>query len=248
MKIRIDEMTWIEIKEALEAGKKTVIVPIGSIEQHGPHLPEGTDTFAGDIIAEKIALKMGNALVAPTIRPGCSQHHMEFPGTITLAPETLMQVIREVCYSLVHHGFENIVLLPTHGGNFAPTATVAPEIAREMKDVNVIALTDLKELIVKMNEVMAEYGVSFEDAGAHAGASETSLMLAYKEELVRSDLAKKGYTGKYTSAQLFRKGLRAFSEIGVLGDPTKASKEAGLKMIDILAEYYAKKIKEEIEI
>lgn len=121
--IRIEEMTWPMVKRALEEGYKTVIVPVGSIEQHGPHLPIGTDAYFGDCLGLRVAEKLGKTLVAPTLRPGCSEYHMDFPGTITLSTETLMHVLRDVCVSLDRHGFENILLLPTHGGNFAPVLT-----------------------------------------------------------------------------------------------------------------------------
>ena len=228
-KVRLEEMTWKEIKEAIDKGKKTVIVPVGSIEQHGPHLPEGTDTFSGDVLGERIAKKLGDALVAPTIRPGCSRHHMSFPGTITLSAETLMRTIKEVCISLAHHGFESIVLMPTHGGNFAPVNAVAPDIAREL-DVNIVVIADLKELIEIMAKAMQDFGVSAAEAGAHSGAAETSFMLACCEKLVRRDLIQRGYMGEFTTSTVLSKGIKAFSPIGVLGDPEKASREAGEKV------------------
>lgn len=243
-KVRLEEMTWQEIKEAIDKGKKTVIVPIGSIEQHGPHLPEGTDTFTGDVLGERIARKLGDALVAPTIRPGCSRHHMDFPGTITLSAETLMRTIKEACSSLAFHGFQNIVLMPTHGGNFAPVNAVAPEIAREL-DANIVVIADLKELIEIMARAMQDFGVSPAEAGAHSGAAETSFMLACYKKLVREDLIQTGYMGEFTTSTILSKGIKAFSPIGVLGDSKKASKEAGEKIINDLVEVYTRKIKRE---
>lgn len=244
-KVRLEEMTWKEIKEAMDKGNKTVIVPIGSMEQHGPHLPEGTDTFSGDVLGQRIARKLGDTLVAPTIRPGCSRHHMRFPGTITLTPETLMRTIREVCSSLAFHGFKNIVLMPTHGGNFAPVNTVAPEIAQEL-DANIVVIADLKELMEIMDKAMQEFGVSSAEAGAHSGAAETSFMLACYEKLVREDLIQTGYMGEFRTSTVLSKGVKAFSPIGVLGDPKKASREAGEKMINDLVEAYARKIEKEL--
>jgi len=245
-KVRLEEMTWREVEEALARGKRTIIVPVGSLEQHGPHLPTGTDAFAGDVLGEKIAEALGDALVASTIRPGCSGHHMDFPGTITLTPETLMKTIKEVCRSLAAHDFQNIILLPTHGGNFAPVNTVAPEIAQELKGINIVAIANLDELVAKMAEAMQEFKVSFEEAGAHSGASETSLMLAYRPDLVNTTEFTGGYMDKFTSSTVMSKGLKAFSNIGVLGDPRKASREAGIKLIDKLVNYYAQKIKDEL--
>ncbi|MEM3615123.1 MAG: creatininase family protein [Candidatus Methanomethylicia archaeon] len=75
--IKMEDISWVEVKEALENGFDTVIVPIGSIEQHGPHLPLGTDTFISEVLAVRIAEKLSKTLVTPPITPGCSQHHME---------------------------------------------------------------------------------------------------------------------------------------------------------------------------
>lgn len=245
VKIKLEDMSWVEVKEALENGFETIIVPIGSIEQHGPHLPLGTDTFIGEVLAVKIAEKLGKTIVAPVISIGCSQHHMGFPGTLTLKPETLMQIIRDVCSCLVKHGFKRIILLPTHGGNFAPVKTVIMELAIELKDIKIISPLELEEFIRVTNSVIAEYGVSFREAGSHSGATETSVMLAIKSELVRMDRAIEGYTGDYTISQIYSHGVKAISETGVLGDPRKANEKAGKRILEELTEYYVEKIEKE---
>ena len=79
--VLLAEMTWPEVQEALDSGVTTAIVAVGSIEQHGPHLPLRMDTMAGDELSKRIAERLGDAVAAPTIRPGCSGHHMDFPGT-----------------------------------------------------------------------------------------------------------------------------------------------------------------------
>lgn len=242
----MEEMTWEEIKEAMEEDIDTVLVMVGSIEQHGPHLPISTDTLIAEILGERIAREI-NALLAPVIRPGCSDHHMDFPGTITLTPFTLMQVIKEYCESLAKHGFKNIILIPTHGGNFAPVNTIAPEIAKDLKGkAKVIVIADLAKFLGTWAEVAKEFGISPHDIG-HAGAGETSILLAEKEELVRKDRIKKGYTGELNASALFIKGLKAYSEIGVFGDPTKASKEIGEKIIEKTVEYFVRKIEKELQ-
>lgn len=248
VKVRIDEMSWVEVREALDNGFDTVIVPVGSIEQHGPHLPLGTDTFVGEALSVMIAEKLGKTLVTPPITPGCSQHHMGFPGTLTLKPETLMQVVRDVCKCLIKHGFKNIILLPTHGGNFAPIETLIMELAMEHKDVKIISPLKLEELIKVMNDVMAEYGVTFKEAGVHAGAAETSAILYIKKDLVKMDKAVEGFMGEYTISQLYSYGIRAISSTGVLGDPRRASADAGRRMMEKLAEYYVEKIKKELKV
>ncbi|MCW4013105.1 MAG: creatininase family protein, partial [Candidatus Bathyarchaeota archaeon] len=84
--IHLEEMTWTMVEEAIAEGYKTVVMAVGSIEQHGHHLPLATDTYLGDVLATRTAEKLGKTLVAPTIRPGCSEHHLTFPGTISISP------------------------------------------------------------------------------------------------------------------------------------------------------------------
>lgn len=85
--VLLEEYTWPEVEAALEAGTQTAVVAVGSIEQHGPHLPLVMDALAGDELSRRIAERLGDAIAAPTIRPGCSGHHMAFPGTITIPPK-----------------------------------------------------------------------------------------------------------------------------------------------------------------
>jgi len=114
----LEEMTWPEIRTALQNGMRTVVVCAASIEQHGPHLAERTDTTLGYAEAEALARRLGNALVAPVIRPGLSAHHMVLPGTVTLRPEVFRGVVEDYISSYVRHGFTTIVLISSHGGNF----------------------------------------------------------------------------------------------------------------------------------
>ncbi|EMA44068.1 creatininase family protein [Halococcus saccharolyticus] len=239
--VRLAEHTWPEIEAALDDGTTTAVVAVGSVEQHGPHLPVIMDTLAGDELSRRIADRLGDALAAPTIRPGCSGHHMAFPGTITIAPETLMDLVRSYCESLDEHGFEHVVLVPTHGGNFAPVNTVAPEIAREI-DANVIAIADLDENMRLMNEGLREAGVEYEEPVIHAGAAETAIVLAVNEGLVRTDELAVGHEGEVSASRLLSEGFDAISENGVLGDPREGTAEAGEAILERIATAYAERI------
>jgi creatinine amidohydrolase len=242
--ILLEEMVWPEVQSALKAGTRTVIVAVGSIEQHGPHLPLNMDTLDGKELSQRIASELGDALAAPTIRPGCSGHHMEFPGTITIPPETLMDVIRSYCRSLDEHGFEYIILVPTHGGNFGPVKTVAPDIAREI-DATVIPLADLDEHMQLLNEGLNEAGIEYNQDVIHAGAAETAMILAINEELVRMDQLECGPEGDISPARLLSEGFRSISENGVLGNPNEATTEAGETIIQNVVETYVKHIETE---
>jgi creatinine amidohydrolase len=244
--VLLEEHTWPEVEAALEAGTRTAIVAVGSIEQHGPHLPLVMDALAGDELSRRIAERLGDALAAPTIRPGCSGHHMAFPGTITIPPETLMDTIRAYCRSLDAHGFEHVVLVPTHGGNFAPVETVAPEVAREI-DASVITLADLEENMRLMNEGLREAGVEYQEPVIHAGAAETAIVLAVAEGLVRTDELRVGHEGDLSVSRLLSEGFDAITESGVLGDPREATPEAGEAILERMTTAYAERIEAERE-
>jgi creatinine amidohydrolase len=242
--VALAEHTWPEVEAAIADDTRTAVVAVGSIEQHGPHLPLVMDTLAGDELARRIATELGDALAAPTIRPGCSGHHMDFPGTITVPAAVLMDQIRAYCRSLDEHGFEHVVLVPTHGGNFAPVNTVAPEVAREI-DANVIALAELDELMERMNEGLRAAGVDYREPVVHAGATETAIVLAVAEGLVRTDELDVGHEGDISVSRLFSEGFRAITENGVLGDPREATAEAGEAILETITAAYVDRIEAE---
>jgi len=169
---------------------------------------------------------------------------MAFPGTITVPPETLMDVIRSYCRSLDEHGFEYIVLVPTHGGNFGPVKTVAPDIAREI-DATVIPLADLDEHMQLLNEGLSEAGIEYDQDVIHAGAAETAMVLAIDDDLVRMDQFERGPEGDISPARQLSEGFRSITENGVLGNPNEATTEAGETIIQQVVEAYVKHIKAE---
>ena len=237
--IRMEEMTWPDIKRAIESGFTTAVFAVGSTEQHGPHLPTMTDARIGDDVAERVTRKLGNALQARTIDVGISEHHLAFAGTISLKPETLALVLRDYVASLVHHGFTRIVVIPSHGGNFA-TVRQAIEAARQTHPgVDVTGFTDLLALTDFLNQASARYGVSAGDSGAHAGESETSIMMALENGLVAADRFAPGYIGPLGEAEMkviFEKGMPALTSNGVLGDPRTASAEKGEEYLERFAD------------
>ena len=111
--ILLQNLTWEQAKERIEACKGVVILPVGSTEQHGPHLPLGTDTYVATALAEAGA-KEGGALVAPPLWYGWSPHHMVLPGTVTIRPEILIEMGYDVMASLFAHGLDKIILLNGH--------------------------------------------------------------------------------------------------------------------------------------
>jgi creatinine amidohydrolase len=230
--IKLEELTSPDIKSAIERGMDTVVFAVGSNEQHGPCLPVGTDAMFGERLAFLVAQKLGKALKGPTINIGCSDHHMKFVGTISLRKETLQNVVKDYCASLAQHGFRRIVILPSHGGNFAPLGEITEELQQAHPDVKILVYSDLLGFVDIMHKTSEKFGISKEESGAHAGESEVSLILWIRGDLVKTERFPEatGYLGDITeneTEKIFNDGIGALSPIGVLGSPSKASSEHG---------------------
>ncbi|MBP1766651.1 MAG: crnA [Candidatus Aminicenantes bacterium] len=243
--IRMEEMTWPDIREAIERGFTTVVTAVGSTEQHGPHLPTMTDTRIGDAVANAVALKLGRALQARTIPFGCSDHHLAFGGTISMKPDTLRMIIRDYADSLVRDGFKRIVFLPSHGGNFAPVGQAIEEARRAHPGIEITGYTDLHGFVDVLYAASAEFGISQDESGAHSGENETSFMMALEGGLVAAERMVPGYLGPLGDAEIttiFEKGMPALTNIGVLGDPRRASAEKGRRYLERLADFLVKSL------
>jgi creatinine amidohydrolase len=234
--LHLDRLTWADVKSEIENGRNTVIVPFGSTEQHGRHMPLGTDAVLGDEIGWALAGRL-DAFLAPTVRFGCSEHHLSFAGTISLGEETFKRIVSDVVASLSRHGFRRIVLLPTHGGNFKPMAEAVAEL-KPADNVKVIAFTDLEGLVNAAFKSSKAYGVSPAQSGAHSGEWETSLMLALRPDQVKMDQAITGFVGPLS--EIMEKvfgGIHNLDKNGVLGDPRPATAAAGKKYFEEIIEF-----------
>ncbi|RJP68685.1 MAG: creatininase family protein [Candidatus Abyssobacteria bacterium SURF_17] len=242
----LDRMTSPQVKEAINNGYRTVLLAVGSTEQHGPHLPLGTDSFIGDTLVEQVARQLGKTLVAPTIRVGCSEHHMAFAGTMTLREEVLEEVLADCCRSLARHGFRAVVLIPVHGGNVEAVEKTAQRLARESLSARVPAQLDNSAYITAMVEVGGKYDVTPGEAGTHAGHCETSVVLAYHPELVDMSKAARGKVdlGFDSEERLHEEGMHSLSPIGILGDATRSSAEAGKDYMECMVSRIADQIRE----
>lgn len=243
--LRMEEMTCPDINAAIERGYTTAVVGIGSTEQHGPHLPTMTDTRIAEDVVNRVASKLGNALQARTIPVGLSDHHLAFGGTISLRPETLRMIVLDYVRSLAACGFKRIVFLPCHGGNFDTVGKAIEEARAEYPAVKIIGYTDLLGFAHCTNLLSNEFGVTDDEAGAHAGENETSMMMALEDALVLRDRFEPGYLGPTTEKEvriIFERGMPALTKNGVLGDPEKSSAEKGEIYLEGLADFLVREI------
>ena len=248
-RVRMSEMSWVDVQKALDRGFRTVVFGVGSNEQHGPHLPTCTDSLIGDDLANRVAKKLGNALQAPTINVGCSEHHMAFSGTIDIKPETLKNLVRDYCISLERNGFKNIIILPWHGGDFNPVQEATEELNQCLKEAHVTSYTDLRGLLRFFAESSLKYGVSAPESGAHAGESETSIVLALRKDLVDMEHAEQGFVGNYEEKipVIFSQGIKSVTRNGVVGDPRKAEAGKGEEYLDLWADKMVDFIRKQID-
>ena len=172
-------MSWDEVEAYLKTSDM-VIIPVGSIEQHGKHLPLNSDIVEATEICLRIGQKTG-VLVAPSVLAGVSEHHMGFPGTIALTPETFEAVLYETTQSLIAHGFRRIIYYSGHGGNFTSVSNVAYRINRETAATAIDLMhAEFPKPDPKITNLKKD---------SHAGVEETSMMLFLAGGLVRMEKA-----------------------------------------------------------
>jgi creatinine amidohydrolase len=234
---RLERLSWPEISAAIASGKTTAIIAVASSEQHGPHLPEATDALIGEGLAVRLAQRLGNALVAPVIRPGCSAHHLDFPGSISISPDLLLAIIDSYMVSLRRHGFRHFLIFSSHGGNFP----VLAQMAERGLPPDVSVVSDLAGFTDTMLSALRPFGRD-DMTIPHADASETAEMLVLHPDLVHMERAEKGFVGKVGLPELQDRGLRAVSKNGVLGDPVGATSEMGEAVLNSLVDFLAAQV------
>jgi mycofactocin precursor peptide peptidase len=193
-------------------------VPIGSLEQHGPHLPLDTDTAIADAVTRGVAARLLGAWVAPPIAYGASGEHQSFPGTISIGTDVLSLVVVEMVRSL-RTWASRIVLVNAHGGNVAALTRAVDQLTSEGHDVAwVPCATEAHDL--------------------HAGFTETSLMLHLRPGAVRLDQAEAGCTAPLAEIleSMVAGGVSAVSPSGILGDPAGATAEEGRWLLNALVD------------
>lgn len=249
--VLLEEMTWPEIGAALARGTRTVVIMTASTEQHGPHLPLATDALIGQIVGERVARRLGG-LLAPVIRPGCSDHHMAFPGSLSLPEPLFVDLVVTYGRCLAAHGFDTLILLSSHGGNFRPLESASQRLREELapRGVRVASLAgddELMEMMRVMVDAATSLGLPQDVDAIHADACETSIVMHVAPDLVRADRIESGFTGRLDLDTLFRRGLRAITPNGVLGDPRGARADVGVAILERLVDHLVDRLRAQLQ-
>jgi creatinine amidohydrolase len=241
----LEELTTYKISNLISQGFTTILVVLGSLEQHGPALPLITDAEHGRETCLRAAKKLGNTLVGPTVPFGYSPQHLGFPGTTSISEETLGSLIHDIADSLVISGFKLIYFWISHAENTPTLVKTLEKIEPKWEGAYVTGLKNLDDYISKTWACMAEnLGVSTEIAGSHAGEIETSMMLSSKPKLVKMELAQKGNQKPFDEivGSMMLHGMKSVSGNGVLGDQRHGSSSNGNYYLEVLADYLVNEI------
>lgn len=244
MSARIGDLTREAVRTS--AGTSLLIVPLGSTEQHGLHLPAATDSVIVEAVAERAAelvATRSKVLLAPTLAYGCSHHHLAYPGVGTLSHLTYITTVVEICESLLRSGFKRLLLLNGHGGNEDALRVAARTLVHERKSTAVVGVASYWSA---SEDALAEIGLpSTWRVPGHAGGFETSLMLAIRPDLVdlerrpspSSDEGRPIYdspNGLQVHASGAWEARNGYTDTGQGADP-----DIGERMLRILAERVA---------
>lgn len=248
---RRPEVQWRRLRaEQLRAAARddaVVILPLGSLEQHGPHLPVEVDSTLGEQVALRIAMRMTEAgtptLVLPMVWTGVSEHHMSFGGTVTLELSAYVALVEGIVRSVLRHGFRRVVLLNGHGGNENALRSIVDDLTPRL-GVPIVQFCywhAAAEAIAAILETQT--------ALLHACEAETSMMMACVDELVARDriaLAKVNQTPDVSDVVgggvYMWRAIGSRSGSGVIGNPEAASTGKGMRLFDAISAVLAEKL------
>ena len=240
-RLRADQLRAVAEQDAI------VILPVASLEQHGPHLPVEVDSLLGETVAVRAGRKMlargQPVLVLPVLWTGLSEHHMSFGGTVTLDFPAFSALVEGVVRSVLRHGFRRVVLLNAHGGNENALRSITDELTPKL-GAPIVQFTYWYAAAVAIAKILETQG-----GLQHACEAETSMMLAVRPELVATDripLAKANTSpdvGDVVGGGVYRwRSIASRSGSGVIGNPEAASAEKGERLFDAIADSVAAKL------
>ena len=212
--MRLDDLSWTDVDT--RAASSLVAVPVGSTEQHGPHLPLATDTLIATALCHRLADRRDDVLVAPPVAYGSAGEHAAFPGTLSIGAAATELLLVELGRSA--DAFAGVLFVSAHGGNAAAVSAAVSVLTSESRRVRAWAPKAVRDA----------------EGDWHAGYVETSVLLALAPGLVQTAAAEAGCRAPLASIlpEMQKHGVRAISPNGVLGDPAGASAETGAAILD----------------
>jgi creatinine amidohydrolase len=234
----LSQLSWPEVKKLKVAGK-IVILPLGSFEQHGPHLPLTTDTDIVTAVAERVEqMRPSRVLCLPTLWPGHSTHHLFFPGTLSVNQMPYIQLLVDLCRSIVNFGATRIFLLNGHGGNDVPARAALRELKSDFPKARFVFASYWS----LASQAIKEVRESPPGGLGHACEMETSIMLHLFPERVKMKLARadgprdadpyRKADMQYARPVYFVNEFHEISKSGVVGRPELATAKKGKRFLD----------------
>lgn len=252
------EMTGAEVRAALK-DTDIVLLPVGALEDHGPHLPLGTDVMEARELCRRLAIALHQtgprAVIGPAIPFGASSYHLDFPGTVSISSTTLLALLREVCFSLYRGGFRRFVLIHGHGGNFPLMQVAAQEIQDERPDATVVCLNWFRALTERYHEILRS-----KKGESHGGEGETARILVTHPELVDLEKAEPFYLSESDLRRIqgpenplmgggvfyASRSYKTMTPVGSIGNGALATEEVGEKGYEIAVEWMARIIRRDM--
>ena len=225
-----EDLTWMEVRDRVQGGARIAIVPMGGIEQNGPHMITGKHNIIVRYTAGEIARKLGNAMVSPVVgfvpegRISPPEGHMQFAGTISVSEETFEALLEDVARSMKAHGFRLICFIGDHGGSQHGQQVIADKLTAEWRGDNVRVL-NVKDYYGKngQNEWVDSMGLKISNPGAHAGFADTSELMAI-------------YASGVIDTQRGPRADHDFTTTGAMGDSSQSSAKYGQKLLNLKIE------------
>jgi creatinine amidohydrolase len=236
----LENLTWSEVRN-LKVARKVVLFPLGSFEQHGHHLPLTTDTDIVTAIARRLEQKSPEKILClPTLWPGHSTHHLFFPGTLSVRQMPYIQLVIELCHSIVKMGGKKVFLLNGHGGNDVPLRAALRELKTDFSKTRFV-FASYWSLAAESMKAIRQSGPG---GLGHACEMETSVMLHLHPDRVKMHLAKRDgpkHTDPYRKSDMqysrpvyFVNEFHEVSKTGTIGHPESATAEKGKKFLNAI--------------